>query len=371
MGVESAATGDNSTALGNHSRASGANSTAIGILSAATGADAIALGNQSFASGVSATAIGVQARATGADSTAIGNQSRATADNSIAIGTGSVADMANTVSFGAPGAERRLTNIADGIAPTDAATIRQLNQLRRSVSQRMANLMKKFRETMAARMKQTATMAARGGPSAAAAMARAGHAAPSNAAKPASTRKAGNDTRLAAAHKTGALGGHATSGGAPAASSTAVARNVKTGGHGAPSGGPETAASDTKNGSYDTPGHGRPDSSGGGRGTPPVDGVSNAQFQSGMASVNSRIDDLDQQTRRGIAATAALAPTMMPTRPGGTTVSFNSGFYQGETGLSVGIAHRFELSMPTVVYGSYANAGGAAHVGRVGVALEF
>ncbi|HYS66452.1 MAG TPA: YadA-like family protein, partial [Paraburkholderia sp.] len=46
-------------------------------------------------------------------------------DNSVAIGSGSVADQANTVSVGSQGNERRITNVADGKAPTDAVNMRQ------------------------------------------------------------------------------------------------------------------------------------------------------------------------------------------------------------------------------------------------------
>lgn len=37
-----------------------------------------------------------------------------------------MASEANTVSVGAPGSERRITNVADGINPTDAVNVRQL-----------------------------------------------------------------------------------------------------------------------------------------------------------------------------------------------------------------------------------------------------
>jgi autotransporter adhesin len=43
----------------------------------------------------------------------------------VAIGSGSVADQDNTVSIGSQGNERRLTNVADGQAPTDAVNMRQ------------------------------------------------------------------------------------------------------------------------------------------------------------------------------------------------------------------------------------------------------
>jgi len=55
--------------------------------------------------------------------------SLASADNSVALGANSIADRANSVSIGSPGAERSLTNVADGTANTDAANMRQLNQV--------------------------------------------------------------------------------------------------------------------------------------------------------------------------------------------------------------------------------------------------
>jgi len=51
------------------------------------------------------------------------------AANSVAIGAGSVANAPNTVSFGSSGNERRLTNVAAGINPTDAVNVSQLSSL--------------------------------------------------------------------------------------------------------------------------------------------------------------------------------------------------------------------------------------------------
>lgn len=78
----------------------------------ATGADSIALGGGAQASAENSLALGVQ--------------SRAIATNSIALGAGSIADRANSVSVGSAGAERSLTNVADGVSPTDAVNMRQL-----------------------------------------------------------------------------------------------------------------------------------------------------------------------------------------------------------------------------------------------------
>ncbi len=72
------------------------------------------------------TAVGDRAQATGNFSAAFGNEAIASATNSVALGNGSVADQPNTVSVGTPGAERRITNVAPGVAPTDAANVSQL-----------------------------------------------------------------------------------------------------------------------------------------------------------------------------------------------------------------------------------------------------
>ncbi|MFM0080145.1 YadA-like family protein [Paraburkholderia sediminicola] len=65
------------------------------------------------------------AAATGNAAVAIGGGAQASGDNSVAIGSGSMADQANTVSVGSQGNERRITNVADGKAPTDAVNMRQ------------------------------------------------------------------------------------------------------------------------------------------------------------------------------------------------------------------------------------------------------
>lgn len=58
---------------------------------------------------------------------AIGDGSEATADNSIALGYNSVASEAYTVSVGGSGTTRRIVNVADGTADSDAVTLGQLS----------------------------------------------------------------------------------------------------------------------------------------------------------------------------------------------------------------------------------------------------
>jgi autotransporter adhesin len=59
---------------------------------------------------------------------------QAGATNAVAIGQSSIATAPNTVSFGTPGNERRLTNVAAGIAPTDAVNVAQLSSVASGVS---------------------------------------------------------------------------------------------------------------------------------------------------------------------------------------------------------------------------------------------
>ncbi|WP_337993379.1 YadA family autotransporter adhesin [Burkholderia thailandensis] len=127
-GGDSTASGENSTALGGNSIASGSNSTAAGAGSSATGSNSTAMGGGSSASGENSTALGGNASASGSNGTAIGQNASAAANNSVALGAGSVANEANTVSVGSVGNERRITNVAAGVAPTDAVNVGQLNQ---------------------------------------------------------------------------------------------------------------------------------------------------------------------------------------------------------------------------------------------------
>lgn len=119
------AQGQQGTAIGAGSQAGNANTefnVALG-----TNAQAGVTGSGAAGTGGQATALGAGAQANALASEAIGYQAQATASFSTAIGSGSLADQSNTVSFGndQTGATRRLVNIADGTAPTDAMTVNQ------------------------------------------------------------------------------------------------------------------------------------------------------------------------------------------------------------------------------------------------------
>ena len=94
-------------------------------------------------------------------------------------------------------------------------------------------------------------------------------------------------------------------------------------------------------------------------------------FQSQIGGLQSEIAGNQQEARRGIVAAVSVAPVLMPSAAGKTTVAFNTGYYRGEAGVGIGVSHRLDLPLPTVVYGSYSNGGGSEHIGRAGMAVEF
>ena len=96
-----------------------------------------------------------------------------------------------------------------------------------------------------------------------------------------------------------------------------------------------------------------------------------AGLQSQIGGLQNQITDNQREARRGIVAAVAVAPVLMPSAPGKTTVAVNTGYYRGEAGVGIGVSHRLNFSVPTVVYGSYSNGGGNEHVGRAGMAVEF
>jgi trimeric autotransporter adhesin len=106
----------------------GPGGTALGN-GAHAGSDSVAVGTNAFAAGPHDTAVGYHASVGAENGTALGSGATVTpaAVNAVAIGANSVATEPNTVSFGSVGNERRLTNVAPGVAGTDAVNLNQLN----------------------------------------------------------------------------------------------------------------------------------------------------------------------------------------------------------------------------------------------------
>jgi autotransporter adhesin len=118
-GAAVTATANGASAYGSQSLAQDTNTTAIGFRATAT--------HQS------STAMGFQSQANGASSVAVGANAQASASNAVALGAGSVAAQPDTVSVGSPGSERRITNVAPGVNPTDAVNMAQLQGVQRNV----------------------------------------------------------------------------------------------------------------------------------------------------------------------------------------------------------------------------------------------
>ncbi|WP_246025068.1 YadA family autotransporter adhesin [Paraburkholderia dinghuensis] len=127
-GLCATATGDGATAYGSNAVASAENTTAIGYRAAATYAGSVAIGYNAQAVADPTVAIGANSLAAGNNSVALGASASAAGSNSVALGAGSIAAQDNTVSVGSQGSERRITNVADGVNPTDAANVGQLNR---------------------------------------------------------------------------------------------------------------------------------------------------------------------------------------------------------------------------------------------------
>uniref|UniRef100_A0A1I9YLC7 Adhesin n=1 Tax=Paraburkholderia sprentiae WSM5005 TaxID=754502 RepID=A0A1I9YLC7_9BURK len=128
------ATGFNAVAVGANATAGGANASAYGDKANAAGSAATALGYNANATGTNTTAVGVGSTASGTNATALGAGAVASAPNSVALGTNSVASEANTVSIGSEGNERRLTNVAPGVNPTDGVNMSQLQGVQNSLN---------------------------------------------------------------------------------------------------------------------------------------------------------------------------------------------------------------------------------------------
>ena len=85
-------------------------------------------GNAASSTGSNAVSVGPSSSASGNNSTAVGSGSTASGNNSVALGAGSTdGGQSNVVSVGSPTQQRQITNVAAGTAPTDAATVGQVN----------------------------------------------------------------------------------------------------------------------------------------------------------------------------------------------------------------------------------------------------
>ncbi|MGN5765348.1 ESPR-type extended signal peptide-containing protein, partial [Acinetobacter calcoaceticus] len=155
IGSNAKATGDSAAAVGKGAEASNENAAAIGGGAKATGKNAAAIGGGALADQENAVAVGQGAQSLVAGGVALGARSRVEAENSVALGQDAVAteatgnsfltnrdaSMSNgVISVGSAGKERRITNVEDGAADSDAVTVRQLKHVDSRVNENAQNI---------------------------------------------------------------------------------------------------------------------------------------------------------------------------------------------------------------------------------------
>lgn len=87
-------------------------------------------------------------------------------------------------------------------------------------------------------------------------------------------------------------------------------------------------------------------------GVAPTDAATVGQLNSAIGGIGADVSALREEARGGQAAVAALAPVIMPSAPGKTTLSFNTSFHRDKAGLGVGFAHRLRTDMPAIIHGA-------------------
>ncbi|OTR52524.1 adhesin [Acinetobacter baumannii] len=155
IGSGAQATGDNSAAIGKGAEATNENAAAVGGGAKATGKNAAAIGGGAIADQENAVAVGQGAQSLVEGGVALGASSKVEAKNSVALGQDAVATEATETSFltnrdasqsngvisvGSAGKERRITNVEDGSADSDAVTVRQLKNVDSRVNQNTSNI---------------------------------------------------------------------------------------------------------------------------------------------------------------------------------------------------------------------------------------
>ncbi|MCD9122706.1 ESPR-type extended signal peptide-containing protein [Cupriavidus sp. UGS-1] len=133
VGPETIVNGDNGIGMGRNAQVAqtAPGGTAIGQNSLVSQADGVALGTNAQSQGIQSLALGAGSQAVFANSVALGAGSVTTVgarSGYIGYGVGSQ-NSVGEVSVGNAGAERQITNVAAGSAPTDAVNVSQLNQV--------------------------------------------------------------------------------------------------------------------------------------------------------------------------------------------------------------------------------------------------
>ncbi|HYQ21851.1 YadA-like family protein [Stenotrophomonas sp.] len=375
------------------------------------------------AAGAEAVAVGPQASAAGAASVAVGNGASASADNSVALGSGSVASVgaqtgytgaygaagasnsAGEVSVGSSGAERKITNVADGSDDHDATNVGQLNngvnyaidQSKAYTDQKIQNITNVAGSFRANNSNNLADPAATGTNSAAGGAGSTAAGASSTALGNGAQAQADNSVALGA----GSVASRANTVSVGAAGAERQVVNVADG----------TQATDAVNvrqlqasqqGTlrYDSTTNGDTNynsvtlgSTTSGpttvrnvaAGTAGTDAVNVDQLRSGMAQTldwskaytDERMGGFERDLRRtdnrasaGIASAMATAALPQPSEAGRNMASFAAGSYNGESGMAVGISGVSEGGRWIYKFSGSTNTRGEAGV-AVGAGIQW
>ncbi len=375
------------------------------------------------ATGDEAVAVGPQASAAGASSVAVGNGASASADNSVALGSGSVASVgaqtgytgaygeaggsnsAGEVSVGSSGAERKITNVADGSDDHDATNVGQLNngvnyaidQSKAYTDQKIQNITNVAGSFRANNSNNLADPAATGANSAAGGAGSTAAGANSTALGNGAQAQADNSVALGA----GSVADRANTVSVGAAGAERQMVNVADG----------TQATDAVNvrqlqasqqGTlrYDTTTNGDTNynsvtlgSSTSGpttvrnvaAGTAGTDAVNVDQLRAGMsqtldwskAYTDERMGGFERELRKtdnrasaGIASAMATAALPQPSEAGRSMASFAAGSYNGESGMALGISGVSEGGRWIYKFSGSTNTRGEAGV-AVGAGIQW
>jgi hypothetical protein len=150
LGYKNIVTGNQSVALGDSNNVSGLQSIAIGHNNTVTGDHSGAIGDPSVINGSNSYSVGNNNKVdagssnvfvlgnnvhvTGSNTVVLGGSSDGTkmkvkGSNSVVLGADSDGSQDNVVSVGSSGNERRITHVKDGEDLTDAATVKQLQEV--------------------------------------------------------------------------------------------------------------------------------------------------------------------------------------------------------------------------------------------------
>lgn len=90
-----------------------------------------------------------------------------------------------------------------------------------------------------------------------------------------------------------------------------------------------------------------------------------------VAALRNYAVESRKEARQGIAAAMAMTGAAMPSAPGRTSWSSNTGVYKGEWAAGVAIAHRLNVAIPVAVSASASWSANSFGGARVGVSGEF